>query len=146
MEKDEEKYYKIPIKTYFRGNVEEIKLIMKELEPYEKVFLFSIAPYVGFEDCCLKSANNVELNFEKLMEISGMSKGKLSAVLQSLMKKDIVYKGNNSKNIQYFVNPWLFNKGNRLNKVLKTMFKNYKIRTMNNIRWKDLKDSNKFGG
>ncbi len=137
---DSKKYNIIPIKSYFKGNVEEIKLIMKELEPYEKVFLFSVAPYVGFEDCCLKSGNNVELSFEKMMEISGISKGKLSGVLQSLKEKDIIYKGTNSKNVQYFVNPWIFNKGNKYNKVLKIMFKNYKIRTMNNVKWKDLKE------
>ena len=140
MKEDEEKYDTISIKTYFRGNVEEIKLILEELEPYERIFLFSIAPYVGFTDCCIKSGNNVALNFEGMMKISKISKGKLSEVLQNLRKKDIIYKGNNSKDIQYFVNPWIFNKGNKYNKVLRTMFENYKIRTKGNVKWKDLKE------
>ena len=67
-----------------------------------------------------------------------MSTGKLSKVIRSLIDKDILYKGKNSKNVQYFVNPWLFCKGNRINKVLKTMFENYKIRTYG-VRWGELK-------
>ena len=72
------------------------------------------------------------------MEISGISKGKISSVINGLVEKDILYKGKNSRNVQYFVNPWLFCKGNRINKVLKTMFKNYEIRTMDKTKWKDL--------
>ena len=73
------------------------------------------------------------------MEISGISKGKISSVINGLVEKDILYKGKNSRNVQYFVNPWLFCKGNRINKVLKTMFKNYEIRTMDKTKWKDLR-------
>lgn len=33
---------------------------------------------------------------------------------------------------------WLFCKGNRINKVLKTMFKNYRIRVLGGVKWKDM--------
>ena len=58
-------------------------------------------------------------------------------MINGLIEKDILYKGRNSRNVQYFANPWLFCKGNRINKVLKTMFKNYEIRTMDKTKWKD---------
>ena len=81
--------------------------------------------------------NGKEINFKTLSKITGISLGKLSEVVKSLIDKDILYKCKNSKNVQYFVNPWLFCKGNRINKVLKTMFKNYKIRTYG-VKWREL--------
>ena len=125
------------IDYFYKGNIAEIRAIMKELVTYVKAFLYSIAPFVSYEDCCLKYDNGKELSFDTLSEISGISKGKLSETIKKLIDKDILYKGKNSKNTQYFVNPWLFCKGNRINKVLKTMFKNYKIRTLG-IRWREL--------
>ena len=113
---------------------------MQSLDVYEKAFLFSIVPYTGYEDCCLKHDNGIELRFDTLVEISGISKGKLSQVINSLAEKDILYKGKNSNMTQYFVNPWLFSKGSGINTVLKTMFKNYKVQIRNATEWKNLKE------
>ena len=128
------------MQPFYKGNIGEIRKTMRELDVYEKAFLYSIATYIGYEDCCLKYDNGVELRFDALVEITGISKGKLSSVINGLVEKDILYKGKNSNTIQYFVNPWLFCKGNRINKVLKTMFKNYKVQVMNGTKWKDLKE------
>lgn len=125
------------INTFIKGNIEELRKVMKELDVYEKAFLYSIIPYISYEDCCLKYDNGKEIGFDTLVEITGISKGKLSSVIASLVEKDILYKGKNSRNVQYFVNPWLFCKGNRINKVLKTMFKNYEIRTLG-VKWREL--------
>ena len=125
---------------FYKGNIDEIRKTMQNLNVYEKAFLYSIVPYISYEDCCLKYDNGNELKFETLFDISGISKGKLSAVINSLVEKDIVYKGKNSNTTQYFVNPWLFCKGSRINKVLKTMFKNYEIQTKDGVKWKDLKE------
>ena len=126
------------MQSFCKGNIEELRKNMSNLDVYEKAFLFSIVPYVGYEDCCLKYDNGRELKFESLLEITGISRAKLQSVINSLVEKDIIYKGKNSNKIQYFVNPWLFCKGNRINKVLRTMFKNYKIQTFDGTKWKDL--------
>lgn len=123
--------------NFFKGNIAEIRAIMKELNVYEKAFLYTIAPYVGYEDGCIKYDNGKELNFDTLSDITGISTGKMSEVIKCLIDKGILYKGKNSKHVQYFVNPWLFCKGKRINKVLKTMFKNYKVRILNK-KWKDI--------
>lgn len=133
-------YQEWNIEHFYKGNIDEIRKTMKELDVYEKAFLYSIATYIGYEDCCLKYDNGIELRFDALVDISGISKGKLSSVIAGLIEKDIIYKGKNSNTTQYFVNPWLFCKGNRINKVLKTMFKNYKIQVFNGTQWKDLKE------
>lgn len=126
--------------SFYKGNIQEIRKTMDKLDLYEKAFLYSIATYVGYDDCCLKYDNGNELTMDKMTEISGISKRKLQDVVQGLIDKDILYKGKNSKTFQYFVNPWLFCKGNRINKVLRTMFKNYKIQVKNGTKWKDLRE------
>ena len=126
--------------SFYKGNIQEIRKMMDKLDLYEKAFLYSIATYVGYDDCCLKYDNGNELTMDKMAEISGISKRKLQDVVQGLIDKDVLYKGKNSKSFQYFVNPWLFCKGNRINKVLRTMFKNYKIQVKNGTKWKDLKE------
>ncbi len=128
------------MESFYKGNIDELRKNMSNLDVYEKAFLFSIVPYIGYEDCCLKYDNGRELKFESLLEITGISRAKLQSVVNSLIEKDIIYKGKNSNAIQYFVNPWLFCKGNRINKVLRTMFKNYKIQVFDGTKWKDLKE------
>lgn len=129
------------IEHFYKGHIEEIKKVMSELNIYEKAFLYSIAVYVGYEDCCLKFENGNDITTDDLLRITGLSRSTLFDTISKLSSKDIIYKGKNSKNRQFFVNPWLFCKGNRINKVLKTMFKNYKIRILGGKRWKDLKGS-----
>lgn len=124
------------VENFYKGNTTEIKKLLRELTTTERAFLFSIATYVGYEDCCLKHDNGNELTTNDLIEISGLSRAETFRVINSLIKKDILYKGRNSKNRQYFINPWIFCKGNRINKVLKTMFKNYKIMVLGGTQWK----------
>lgn len=123
------------LEHFFKGHIPEIRELMKSLTTFERAFLFSIATYVGYEDCCLKYDNGKCLDFNDLVVISGMSRGKASDVLSSLIKSDIIYKGINSKGIQYFVNPWIYCKGIRINKVLQTMFKNYCVRILGGKQW-----------
>lgn len=127
------------IEHFYKGNLAEIKKWMKELSPNEKAILFTVSPYVGYEDCCLKHENGNMISFDDIVELSGLSRSTVSETINSLLAKDILYKGKNGKERQYFVNPWLFAKGNRINKVLKTMFRNYRVRVINK-RWKDIKD------
>lgn len=125
------------IEHFYKGHIKEIEKWMKDLSIVEKAFLFSIVPYISYNDCHLAYGNGVDIGTEDLVEITGLSRGAVYEAINSLVKKDILYKGRNSKNRQYFVNPWLFAKGSRINKVLKTMFKNYRIRVLGGVRWKD---------
>jgi hypothetical protein len=123
------------LEHFFKGHIPEIRELMKSLSVYERAFLFSVATYVGYEDCCIKYDNGKCLDFEALVDVSGMSRGKLSQILGDLIKADIIYKGSNSKGIQYFINPWIYCKGVRINAVLKTMFKNYHVRVLGGKQW-----------
>jgi DNA-binding MarR family transcriptional regulator len=127
------------VERFFKGNISEIEKLLTELTIGEKALLFFIVPFIGYNDCCIKHRNNSCMNIEDIIQKTGISKPTVHKSINSLIKKDILYKGKNSKEVQIFINPWLFCKGNRINKVLKTMFKNYKIKVMNNTKWKDLK-------
>lgn len=136
--KENPEYEKWDLDNFYRANIGELELLMKELSQIEKAFLFSISPYVSFEDSHLQYNNGVDIGTEDLVKITGMSRATVYRTIDDLIAKDVLYKGKNSRSRQYFVNPWLFSKGNRINKVLKTMFKNYKIRMLDNKKWKDL--------
>jgi len=127
------------LSSFTKMNIPELRLWIKDLSTTEKAFLFSISPYVSFDDCHLQFDNGVDIGSEHLVAITGLSRSVVYQTINSLVKKDIMYKGKNSTNRQYFVNPWLFCKGNRINKVLRTMFKNYRIRVMGGRQWKDLR-------
>jgi len=129
------------MKEFYKANVSEIQLLSKDLSQGEKAFLFSIAPYVSFDDNSLQIGHGkkaVDIGTEDLVEITGMSRSAVYDTINTLAAKDVIYRGKNSRNKQYYVNPWLYCKGNRINKVLKNMFKNYKVRSKSNISWNDL--------
>ena len=132
-------YQNWDLDNFYRANISELTLILKELSSTEKAFLLSISPYISFEDCHLKYHNNVDIGTEDLANITQMSRATVYKTIETLIDKDIIYKGRNSKTRQYFVNPWIFSKGSRVNKVLKAMFGNYKIRMLDNKKWKDIK-------
>lgn len=131
-------YNKWDLDNYYRANVSELTLLLKELSQAEKAFLFSISPYISYEDCRLIFHNGVDIGTEDFMKITNMSRSTVYNIVNSLASKDIIYRGRNSKTRQYFVNPWIFSKGNKINKVLKAMFGNYEIRMLGNRKWKNL--------
>lgn len=132
------------VERFFKGHIGEIREVVKELSAMEKAFLFSIAPYVGYDDCCLKHDNGNELSFDDMVRICDMSRSTVSGVINDLIDKDILYRGKNSQVRQYFMNPWLFCKGNRINRVLKRMFRNYRIKVIGGRKWKDVSDDEIF--
>jgi hypothetical protein len=124
---------------FFKGYTNELRKVLPTLSQSEKALLFSIAPYVSYFDCHLQWSNGKDITLDGIVRISGYSRKTTIKVLNDLLKKDIIYRGKNSENNQWFVNPWLFSRGSTINKVLKTMFQNYHIRTKG-CRWKDLGD------
>jgi len=126
-------------RQFYKGYVEELRLILPKLSQAEKSFLMSLSPNIIYYSCLLAFPNGHELNIGNMTQLSGYSKKTVIKLLQSLKEKDIVYRGTNSRNIQWYMNPWLFSKGHTSNKVLKSMFKNYYIQHKG-CKWKDLGD------
>lgn len=127
------------IRHFYKGNTDEIRKLLQDLSQNERAFLFSVVTYIGYNDCCIKHDDGKTMDASDLARITKMGKSLLYATIESLRQKDIVYKGKNSGGMQYFVNPWLFSKGNKIDSVLRTMFKNYKIKVMGNQTWGSIK-------
>lgn len=125
------------MEEFLKGGTRELASWMNDLNKNERCFLFSVMPYVGYTDCCLKKKNGDCLGSEELVQITGLRRATLYETIDSLIKKDILYRGKNSRERQYFVNPWFFVRGSRVNKVLQTMFKNYRIRVLGGLPFKD---------
>lgn len=133
-----EDYISIRYESFYKANVDELQEIIPDLSMAEKAFLFSIVPYISYEDCHLQYRNKKDIDIKDMIKVTGLSKNTVYSVVKSLKEKDILYQGENSSNRQWFINPWLFCRGQRLNKVLRTMFKNYKIRVLGGKKWADI--------
>lgn len=118
----------------------ELRKVLPMLSKREKALLMSIAPYISYHDCHLEWSNGKDIDFNAIARISDYSRNTTKATLAELKSRDIIYEGENSQNDQWFVNPWLFSRGNTINKVLQTMFKNYKIQSKGGVRWEKLGD------
>jgi len=127
------------IEKFTKGSLREIRELLPELSGSERNFLFCVSTYVGYEDCCLEYDNGTPLDVDNFIKITSLSRATIFGVLNSLRKKDIIFKGKNSQGDLYFMNPWIYCRGNRINNVLKAMFKNYKVRVINK-RWGDMVD------
>lgn len=114
---------------------EELELLTPELSLDERSFLFSVIPYVGYDNY-LKLNNNKKVSTKDLMSITDMKKTKVFKVLKSLDDKCIVRKIKTAKNNLYVVNPWVFHKGLYIHKSLIAIFGDYKIRCKGNVPWK----------
>lgn len=123
---------------FVRVDEEEGKLLAQELSAYERAVLFQLQYYVSYESGLIRHANGREIGFADIVDMTGLSRKTVADAVEGLVKKDILYKGKNSKKTQYFLNPWIANKGVIGNPTLKDMFGNYRIRSKGNVRWKDL--------
>lgn len=123
---------------FVRMDEDEGRLIAKELTPNERAVLFQLLFYVSYESGLICYSNGKEIGFSDIVEMTGISRRTVASVLESLIAKDVLYKGRNSKKTQYYMNPWIASKGVMPNRTLKEMFGNYHIRSKGGTMWKDL--------
>lgn len=112
-------------------NLEELGLVVEELDVYQKAFLISIIPWISYGECAIKKRNGYALKIKDLVKITGISKRKLYDVISELKDKHIIVE----KCKVYHINPWLFYKGNKINRELKDIFGEYKIHSLGLIKW-----------
>ena len=134
-DKNAQGFVPIDYMHHTKANIDELSLLNQELSVSEIALISVLIPYIRYDDNHLAYNNGADLGTEDIVSISGMGRGTCYDVIAKLIKKDILYRGENSRTKQYFVNPWLYVKGNRVNKVLRTMFRNYRIRSRGNIPW-----------
>lgn len=119
--------------TFVKVNDFELECIVEGLDVYEKAMLMTVLPYVRY-DCSVKRLNGRAVKMKELVKLSGMSQRKAYLVLESLIDKCIVCKRGEA----YYVNPWLFFRGNKIDKSLKDMFGDYLVRCRDMTPWREL--------
>lgn len=130
----------IPIDKFYKGNALEVAEITKEISPYAKAMLFTMCLFLGYEDCCLKYDNGKKVSAKNIITLAGMSEKKGYQVINELCEKKIIYKKKIGRKIEIYFNPWVCMRGIGVKPEIKKMFGDYEIRTMNNVKWKDLKE------
>jgi len=120
----------------------------KYLTGREKIFLNDITPYIAFSSNCIvldiKVKNPIPANITEIANIIESDRSNTSKVINSLVKKGILFKGesgiegNNAKAYAIFVNPHVIYAGDKdhVNEALQVMF--YKAMKMKIL--KDLPD------
>lgn len=120
---------------FVKINYDELMLSIGMLTNSERSFILVIIPFIGSSDNCIKYKNGVPLDFCDFMEISDFKRSMVFRLLHSLSKKMIILKNNE----RYYVNPWIANRGSRINKSLKILFGDYFVRTKGK-KWSEIKD------
>lgn len=127
----------IPFQSFVKLNGEEISLLARELNKGDLALLIALSRYVGYYDNCLKDRRGNPLTMAEIACKVGMPRSTVYKAINRLIAENIVCKARTSE-FQLFVCPLLFCKGNRSNKVLQTMFRNYRVRSRGNIKWHKL--------
>jgi hypothetical protein len=92
--------------------------------------LFLVLGYISYKSGLLMHDNGRSLTAEWITEQMDMNKDVVYRTIRSLIAKGILYKGsgNKGKVDEYFINPFYFFKGNRINQTLLAMFSDPKDR------------------
>jgi len=122
---------------YLTGTVE----ILKD-ETYTKIFgragfrlaraltgaelqmIYLLVHYISFDSGILMHSNGKPITRYFLAKETGMSERTVDRILQGLKEKQVLGKHVSGREVHYTVNPWLFMKGNRINRTLYEFFKN----------------------
>lgn len=126
---------KIDYKKFVKVNTLELMLLIPTLSVKERALLLALLPYSRYETSHLSYGNGSDLKTDDIIALSGLKKTAAYPVISSLIEADILYKGENSQNNQYFLCPWIVMKGNMACKTLKDMFKNYRVLSHGGIPW-----------
>jgi hypothetical protein len=127
------------IGPFSKVNSEELNLLAPTLTASESCVILKLLPLVSYTSCLIQYPNGRDINFDSIVKRCGLCHKTTVSTVESLIAKDILYKGRNSKGNQYFMNPWIAYRGNTINKVLFDMFKNYKVLSRGGKAWKELK-------
>lgn len=127
--------------SFVKVNNIEFGMVIRELKPMEAKLLMNMMNMVEYKSNCIVFGRNRELTDEFLAEWCGVSRKSISDAIRGLTKKWLIARvvvEKDRKRNQYYANPWLVTKGEKVNATLKSMFREYEIRSKGMVKWKDL--------
>lgn len=78
--------------------------------------------YIQYQTCLLTFSNGVPLTLEHISQIMNMPERTTFRAIEGLVKKKIIGKFKIGHEIKYYMNPFIYMKGKRVNKTLISMF------------------------
>lgn len=136
--KEQDEYMKntieIPFKSFIKLNTDEMPLLAKDLNKYDFTFLIAISKYAGYNDNCIKNRRGKPMTIDEIAYVFDMPRSSVYKSIKRLMEENILCKAKTSE-FQLYICPYILCKGNRTNKVLQTMFRNYRIRSIGGVKW-----------
>ena len=98
--------------------------LAKSLTGSEMQMVYFLLPFLSFESGMLKTRNGQPLTRKLISDKTGLSINTVDRLLQGLKEKQVIGKHVVGREVQYFMNPYLFMRGKRINKTLQDMFRN----------------------
>lgn len=107
-------------KTYHRV----MFAVSQGLTGSELQMAYSLLPFLSYESGMLKHQNGQPLNRQYIADYTGLSIKTVDKILQGLKEKQVIGRNVVGREVQYYMNPWIFMRGQRINRTLYDMFKN----------------------
>lgn len=117
---------------FVKGYTKSLLYLGKRLSTSEMNMVFYFLQYISYESGALKHPNGKLLTRSFIASDLKLSERSVDRALQGLKTKKVISHNYIGKEVQYFVNPWIFMKGKRINKTLYDMFKNSEWAKLNN--------------
>lgn len=105
----------------FYNEIEEVKELY-DLKRSEVLFLYSLAPYLLWEENLLVDKEGIPLNQKRLCSELELDRKTIYKQVKSLEQKKCLIRIWDGRDVFYLVNPWLMFKGKKINKSIPTLF------------------------
>lgn len=113
-----EQYIKVYTKTMFE--------VAKCLDGTSNQLINFLIPYISYQTGILTYSNGRVLNKNAIIKLTGLNKDTVHRCIEKLIDYKILGKHKTGRDVCYTVNPYIFMKGNRVNKTLVKFFENSK--------------------
>lgn len=124
----------LPNSIYIKAFIRPMAVLADALTGAEMNLVYYCLQFLSYESGMLKNKNGQPLartNISKTMDLSIQS---IDRLLQGLKEKQVMGRNVVGREVQYFMNPWLFMRGKRINKTLYDMFKNSRWAKVHEIK------------
>lgn len=115
----------------YTDKLREVITILTSSETMVAMYMVS---YIDYYSNMLKRPDGLPVSNKDIAEDSGFSEKHITELMKSLVSKKIFARTEVGRGYQYFANPYIFTKGNRINATLYAMFKNYQKQGNNKTR------------
>lgn len=107
----------------YTDSLREVIEVLTNTEVMVSMYMVS---YIDYYSNMLKRADGLPVSNKDIAVDSGFSEKHITDIMKSLVSKRIFARTEVGRGYQYFANPYIFTKGNRINATLYAMFKNYR--------------------